>query len=255
MRYSFGKACRAVYARAADSSTIQKNSVENTTRIRNGMSLFGGHPVLLWLTPYAFVPSRVCCVLVFVVFVLLLFAEDHNNDLYQRDYNMEDCPLVDEDHRQGHVFGEDEDDDGNQSRDDADESPKALLVLFVLHNLFAVLIENHVAVFVFQRLLFLADIADEKEDGKEGRHDGEDQVDECPSARAETCERRCVICDVFTVCKRCFVIVDRFAYFAVIIAIAFSETVSIAAETMGMLRLMFRVKRAFVLTSRGKTSE
>ena len=124
------------------------------------MSLFGGHPVLLWLTPYAFVPSRVCCVLVFVVFVLLLFAEDHNNDLYQCDYNMEDCPLVDEDHRQGHVFGEDEDDDGNQSRDDADESPKALLVLFVLHNLFAVLIENHVAVFVFQRLLFLADIAD-----------------------------------------------------------------------------------------------
>ena len=111
------KACRAVYARASDPSTIQKNSVENTTRIRNGMSLFGGHPVLLWLTPYAFVPSRVCCVLVFVVFVLLLFAEDHNNDLYQRDYNMEDCPLVDEDHRQGHVFGEDEDDDGNQSRD------------------------------------------------------------------------------------------------------------------------------------------
>ena len=76
------KACRAVYARAADPSTIQKNSVENTTRIRNGMSLFRGHPVLLWLTPYAFVPSRVCCVLVFVVFVLLLFAEDHNNDLY-----------------------------------------------------------------------------------------------------------------------------------------------------------------------------
>ena len=105
------KACRAVYARAADPSTIQKNSVENTTRIRNGMSLFGGHPVLLWLTPYAFVPSRVCCVLVFVVFVLLLFAEDHNNDLYQRDYDMEDCPLVDEDHRQGHVFGEDEDDE------------------------------------------------------------------------------------------------------------------------------------------------